>query len=117
MSLKCKASKLVKNNRDILQEQFDNTSNEEIFKYLLKNVSCSKLNPDITENFNLVLHNKTELKELLSSYETLNETLHQNIACLISTILEDKQSSPQKIRNWFKNRKSFGIWICLHRRF
>lgn len=98
-------------NKELLDENLKTRNLE----YLIQNGSCLSLDPSIVENFDIVLqnitHDTTKLNEILSSDETLNVSIHQNIACLVSAILKGKPFLPtknQKIHNWFKNPKIIG---------
>lgn len=122
MASKCELPEFPKNedfiydtgHKDKLTKH-DSTSEEEVLQYLLENGSCEALNPNIVEGLDISLHNIThdesKLLALVSSEKTLNVAIHQNIACLISSIIKDNPLPPttqQKIRNWFKEPEMIG---------
>lgn len=82
---------------------------------LVKNGSCLTLNSNVVDKFGTLLtditHDDSKLEELVTSEKTFNTTLHQNIGCLVSTVLKNNTHPPkssQKVRNWFKNPKIIG---------
>lgn len=86
-------------------------------RYLVERGSCSQINPDIVRDFRLRLFNvdSDRLESLLTSEESLNANVHDNIACAVDAIIYDGKmtgtftpSERERIRNWFPIIKQIG---------
>jgi hypothetical protein len=84
---------------------------------LIKRGRCSSINPDLVNDYRLHLFtlNDDKLNDILGSPEGLNNSIHQNISCILDAIIyEGKEpglySPPmrERVRNWFPNIKQIG---------
>lgn len=86
-------------------------------RYLVERGTCSRINPEITDDMRLRLFtiDGDVMEDVLSSEEALNSNLHDNISCAVDAIVYDGklpgQLAPlqrERVRNWFKSINQIG---------
>lgn len=93
-----------------MEKVISKLSDKEALKYLVENGSCLSTNPIVVKDFDTNLQNiindESKLDALLDTPEALNLSIHQNISCVISAIIEGSKSlvltKQQKMHAAFK---------------
>ena len=95
--------------------QIDEKSRIKEEEKLAEIADCSVINRSSTDSFSLKLNqlanDDERIVKLLSGYDTISQELHQNISCLVSSILlkgTGTLSKTNKILNWFSGIRQIG---------